>query len=129
MDLFKIKSGIQGSPGYTQLMPEQQMDLNRVIRDILYVRGRMEELRIYEKFHCRFALSDDPYDELSSDSFTKNPEKYRGEIPDETVSAAMKGRGERSVIGLCWLKKESDRLLAWTKELRARKSASVFADP
>jgi len=129
MDLFKIKSGIQESPRYAQLMPEQQMDLDRVIRDILFVRGRMGEFEIYEKFHCRFAMSDDPFDELSADSFTKNPEKYRGQLPDETINVALKSRGERAVIGLCWFKKESDRLLAWTKKLRAGKSASVFADP
>lgn len=129
LDLFKIKSGIQGTPRYAQLMPEQQMDLNRVIRDILDVRARMEEHENYDHYHCRFALSDDPYDELSEASFTKNPERYRGEIPDETIRAAMQGRGERSVIGLCWFKKESDRLVAWTKELRTGKSASVFADP
>ena len=65
-----------------------------------------------EKFHCRFSLSDDPFDELSSNSFTKNPEKYRGELPDEVVNEAMKSRGERAIIGLCWVRKESDRLLS-----------------
>lgn len=129
MDLFKIKSGILEMPQYLRLMPEQRADLNRVIRDIVLVRGRMEEFETYEKFHCRFAMSDDPFDELSPVSFTRNPEKYRGQLPDETINEALHSRGERAVIGLCWLKKESDRLLAWTQEMRARKSASVFVDP
>lgn len=125
LDVFNLKTGIRALPLYAELSPERQRDLDSVLADIVYVRSRMGEHEAYNSYHCRFALTDDPYDELSANAFAKNPERYRGEVPDESIRGALKARGERGVVGLCWLKKDNDRLQAWTREIRARKPAAA----
>lgn len=132
-DVINIKTGIGKLPEYSALAPERQMDLDKVLGDILFTRGRMGDLEqgwgreLPGKFFCRFAcLTDDPNDEVSKNSFTGNPEKYRGELPDELIDSRLKNIGKRSVIGLCW--REKKYMDSWTRKISITHNLDLTPD-
>lgn len=81
---------------------DQKAEATRLMSDIMYVESRMNEYRIYSKFYCRFALKDNPMDEVAQDSILKRPDLYRDQISDEDYQSLRVFSDHRAVVGLCW---------------------------
>lgn len=120
MDLINLKLNLNLDSRYSELSVDQKIDLEKVMTDVSWVRSRMSEYEFFSKFHCRFAVRDNPLEELPNDSFIKNPAQYRDQMPREIIDQAEETRGDRAVIGMCWDKAEKDILNSWTQEIRKK---------
>lgn len=99
LDIQNIQHEIEDT---TNLDIDQKAEATRLLSDIIYVEGRMNDHRWYSKFYCRFSLQDNPFDEVAHDSIFKRPDLYRDQLTDAEFQEIQKSSGKRSVIGLCW---------------------------
>lgn len=103
-DLIKMRNDLPNNRYFKQLNNLQQLDAQRVLDDIIHVESRMNEFRNTSNMYCRFALTDNPYDEFPKESiFRKN---FNFETTPEEKEKIIKLREGRSVSGLCWNKKK-----------------------
>ncbi len=99
LDIQHIQHEIEAT---TDLNIDQKAEAMRLLSDIIYVEGRMNDYRWYSKFYCRFSLQNNPFDEVAHDSIFKRPDLYRDQLTDAEFQEIQKTSGKRSVIGLCW---------------------------
>jgi hypothetical protein len=117
MDVLILKKNISEDSRYKSLSDEKKIDLDNFISDVSFVRSRMAELESFEKLHCRFALRNDPMDEVPEDSVSKKPEHYKI-LSSEQISEIKLRANQRAVVGLCWSQADRDPFIEWTNKSR-----------
>ncbi len=118
LELIQIRIGIEKLPQFADLSEDAKVDVSNLTRDLSWVRSKMAEYEMFNRYSCRFSLVNDPTDELKPDSIAKNPSLYRGVVADDVIDRMEKNTTDRTVIGFCWSKAENDPLNLWTQELR-----------
>ena len=112
VEVMQLKQTILSSTDYEALQIDQKIDLEQFLTDVSYVRSRLSEFESMGKMHCRFALRDDPIEELPRDSVLKT-EKTRSLLPAVIAREIEEGIGKRFVIGFCWNDPQNDPYRDW----------------
>lgn len=102
-DLVKMRNDLPNNIYFKRLNELQQIDAQRVLEDIIHVETRMNEYRNMSNMYCRFALTDNPYDEFPRESIFRK--SFNFETTKEEKEKIIKLREGRGVSGLCWNKK------------------------
>lgn len=103
-DLLKMKEDLVNQKDFKKLTELQQIDAQRVLDDIIYVENRMNQFRNISNMYCRFALTDNPFDQFPKDSvFNLDPDSLSKNDEREKI---IEMKNNRSVCGLCWYKKK-----------------------
>lgn len=120
LEVLQIQSGIEKLPSFETLSFDEQVDVLNLIRDLAWVRTKLAQYEMFNGYHCRYSLAENPQTELTETSFAKNPSQYRGIVADEAIQRMEDNKTDRLVVGFCWAKAENDPLKIWTHELRKR---------
>ena len=103
-DLIKMREDLPRNIYFKRLSNLQQIDAQSVLDDIIHVETRMNEYRNTSNMYCRFALTDNPYDEFPRESIFRK--SFDFETTKEEKEKIIKLREGRGVSGLCWNKKK-----------------------
>lgn len=109
-NLFEMKRKLHSEDRFNNLSKDQQNDIDSLIHDIMTVESIMNEHRIFDRMWCRFALRNDPMEEVPANSMIKNIENFRGLIPGADFKRMLSNQDRRAVVGFCWKNKNSDWL-------------------
>lgn len=107
--MLQLKDLLKSDDQYLKLNSSTQIEIQKLLSDLADVMVSMDEWKA-KGLWCRFTLRDNPWEEVSEDSFLKNPEAYWGLMPDEEVRKTINARYERGAIAQCYSSVESDYL-------------------
>lgn len=109
IDINRLKTSYKSNEHYQSLDLSTQIEIQKLLTDLADTQERMDEWK-QKGLWCRFALRDDPWEEVSENSFLKNPEAYWGFMPDDEVRKTIQSRYERAAIAQCYSSIENDYL-------------------
>lgn len=116
--MFMLKMNLNKNEEYQQLSSLAQADVERTMRNIMIVEKAMAEHRQAEGMWCRFALSNNPVEELPMDSYFRPNPRFKDEKSRRAYHSFLRiypniAVKEKSPIGYCWDgdKKQNDSLI------------------